>query len=67
MNNLKHYATSLEVTGSIPDKAIVLFLFNVANAPSRTIALGLTQPVTDMSTNSLPSGVGASAASAASA
>jgi hypothetical protein len=45
-------ATSRKVAGSIPDK--VIGFFNWRNPSSRTMALGLTQPLTEMSTMILP-------------
>jgi hypothetical protein len=46
---LWHYSTSRKVTGSNPNEIIVIF-FNGPNSSSRTMALGLTQPLTEMST-----------------
>jgi hypothetical protein len=43
-------------TGSIPDEVIVFF--NWPNPSSRNMALGSTQPVTEMSTKKLPGGKG---------
>jgi hypothetical protein len=43
-----HYTTSQKVAGSIPD--YVIGFFNVPNLSSRTMALGMTQPLTEMST-----------------
>jgi hypothetical protein len=40
--------------GSSPDE--VDFLFNLAKPSSRTMALGSTQPLTEMSTGNLPGG-----------
>jgi hypothetical protein len=40
---LRHYATSWKVMGSSPDE---VDFFNLSNPSSRTIALGLTQPLT---------------------
>jgi hypothetical protein len=37
----------------IPDE---VNFFNLSNLPSRTLALGLTQPVAEMSTRNLPGG-----------
>jgi hypothetical protein len=51
-----HYATSWKVAGSIPDE--VIGFFNCPNPSSRTIALGSTQPLTEMSTRNLPGGKG---------
>jgi hypothetical protein len=48
---LKHYATGQKVAGSIPDKFIGFF--NGPNPSSCTMALGLTEPVTEMSTRNL--------------
>jgi hypothetical protein len=45
-----------KVAGSIPDKVIAFF--NWPNPVSRTLALGSTQPVTEMSTRNLPRGKG---------
>jgi hypothetical protein len=44
-----HYATSRKVVGSIPDE-VIGFFFNLPNPSSRTMALGSTQPLTQMST-----------------
>jgi hypothetical protein len=49
----RHYATSRKVAGSIPD---VIGFFNWPNPSSRTMALGSTQPLTEMSTRNLPGG-----------
>jgi hypothetical protein len=48
---LRHYATSWKVAGSIPDEVITFF--NQPNPSSHTIALGSTQPLTEMSTRNL--------------
>jgi hypothetical protein len=48
---LRHYATSRKVAGSTPDK-VIGFLFNVTNHSRRTMALGFTQPLTELSTRS---------------
>jgi hypothetical protein len=53
---LRHYATSRKVTVSIPDE--VIGFFNRPNASSRTMALGLTQLLTEMSTRNLLGGKG---------
>jgi hypothetical protein len=45
-------ATSRKVGGSGPDE-VVEFLF-LPNPSSRTMALGSTQPITEMSTRNLP-------------
>jgi len=44
---LRHYATSRKVAGSIPDG--VIGIFHRHNPSGRTIALGPTQPLTEMS------------------
>jgi hypothetical protein len=51
---LRHYATSQKVTGSSPDE--VPGIFNWSNRSSLTMALGWTQPLTEMSTRNLPGG-----------
>jgi hypothetical protein len=43
-------------TVSIPDE--VIGFFNLPNPSSRTMALGLTQPLTEMSTRNLPGSKG---------
>jgi hypothetical protein len=48
---LRHCATSWKVTGSIPDG--VVGIFNLHNSSCRTMALGLTQPLTEMSTRNI--------------
>jgi hypothetical protein len=53
---LRHSATSRKVAGSIPDEVIGLFSWR--NPSSRTMALGLTQHLTEMSTRKLPGGKG---------
>jgi hypothetical protein len=45
-----------KVTGSIPDK--VIGFFNRPKPSIRTIDLGSTQPLTEMSTRNLPGGKG---------
>jgi hypothetical protein len=47
---LRHYATSRKVPGSIPD---VIGFFNWPNPSSPTMALGQTQPLTEMSTRNI--------------
>jgi hypothetical protein len=42
--------------GSSPDE--VDFFFNFPNSSNRTMALGSTQPLTEMSTRNLPGGKG---------
>jgi hypothetical protein len=46
--------------GSIPDD--VIGFFNSHNPSSRTMALGSTQPLTEMSTRNLPGGGGGQSA-----
>jgi hypothetical protein len=46
-----------ERRGSIPDE-VIGFFFNWPNPSSRTMALGSTQPLTEMSTRNLPGGKG---------
>jgi hypothetical protein len=53
---LKLYATSRNAAGSIPDE--VTRFFSWSNPPSHTMALGSTQPLTEMSTRILPVGKG---------
>jgi hypothetical protein len=53
---LRHYATSRKIAGSIPYE--VNGFFNSPNLSIRTMALGLTQPLTEMSTRNLPGGKG---------
>jgi hypothetical protein len=53
---LRHYATSRNVAGSIPDE--VTGFFNLPNPSSRTMDLGSTQPLTEMSTRNFPAGKG---------
>jgi hypothetical protein len=52
----RHYTTSRKVAGSIPDE--VIGFFNWPNPSSRTMALGSTQPLTEMSTRNLLGGEG---------
>jgi hypothetical protein len=53
---LRNYATSRKVAGSNPDE--VIGFFNWPNPSSRTMALGSTQPLTEMSIRNLPGGEG---------
>jgi hypothetical protein len=53
---LRHYATSRKVAGSIPDEVIGFFIWH--NPSSRNMALGSTQPLTEMSTRTLHGGKG---------
>jgi len=48
---LRHCATSRKVAGSIPNGVIGIFHWH--NPSGRTVALGLTQPVTEMSTRNI--------------
>jgi hypothetical protein len=45
-----------KIAGSIPDNATGFF--NLPNPSSRTISLGSTQPLTEMSIRNLPGGKG---------
>jgi hypothetical protein len=49
-----------KVAGLIPDKAIQFF-FNLPDPSSRTMTLGLTQPLTQIITRNIPVGKGRSA------
>jgi hypothetical protein len=51
---LRHYATSQKVAGLIPSEFIGFL--NWPNHSICTMALGLTQPLTEMSTRNLPGG-----------
>jgi hypothetical protein len=53
---LRNYATSREFAGSNPDE--VIGFFNRPNPSSRTVALGSTQPLTEMSTSNISGGGG---------
>jgi hypothetical protein len=57
---LRHCAISRKVAGSIPDS--VIKIFNWLNPSGRTMALGSTQPLTEMSTRGIPWGVKAAGA-----
>jgi hypothetical protein len=48
----KHYATSQKVAGSNPDEVIGFF----NSFQPHTMALGSTQPLTEMSTRNFPGG-----------
>jgi hypothetical protein len=50
-----HYATSRKVEGSSPDE---VEFFNLPNPSSRTMALGSTQSLTEISIRNLPGGKG---------
>jgi hypothetical protein len=52
---MKHYATRQKIAGSIPD---VIRFPKLPNRYSRIMALGSTQPLTEMSTRKLPGGKG---------
>jgi hypothetical protein len=52
---LRHCATNRQVAGSIPDGVIGFFYWH--NPFGRTMALGSTQPLTEMSTRNLSWGV----------
>jgi hypothetical protein len=52
---LRHCATSRKVAGSIPDGVIGIILWH--NPSGRTMALGSTQPLTEMSTRNISWGV----------
>ena len=56
----RHCATNRKVAGSIPDGVIGNFHWH--NPSSRTIALGLTQPLTEMNTTNISLGVKAAGA-----
>jgi hypothetical protein len=51
---LSHYATSRNGAGSFPDEVIGFFFFNYRNPSTRTVALGSTQPLTEMNTRKIP-------------
>ena len=57
---LRHCATSQNVAGSIPDG--VTGIFHWHNPSCRTVALGSTQPVSEMSTRNISCGVKAAGA-----
>jgi hypothetical protein len=57
---LRHFSTSRKVTGSIPDD--VTGIFHWHNPSGRTMALGSTQPLTEMSTRNISWGVKAAGA-----
>jgi hypothetical protein len=48
---LRHCATGRKVAGSIPD--LVIRIFHLLNPSGRTVALGSTQPLTEMSTTGI--------------
>jgi hypothetical protein len=53
---LRHCATNRKVAGSIPDG--IIGIFNWHNPSGRTMALGLTQPLTEMGTRYISWGKG---------
>jgi hypothetical protein len=53
---LRHYATSWKVAGWNLDE--MASFFSLPNPSSHTMALGLTQPLTEMSARNLPRGKG---------
>jgi len=57
---LRHCATSQKVMGSIPDG--VIGIFHLHNPSGRTMALRLTQPLTEMSIRNISLGVKAAGA-----
>ena len=57
---LRHCATSRKVAGSIPDG--VIGIFHLHNPSGRTMALGLTQPLTETKPGIFPGGVKATGA-----
>jgi hypothetical protein len=57
---LRHCATNKKVAGSIP--VGVIGIFHLHNPSSRTMALGLTHPLTEMSTRNNSWGVKAAGA-----
>jgi hypothetical protein len=57
---LRHYATNRNVAGSIPDGVIGIFHWH--NRFGRTMALGSTQPLTEMNTRNISWGVKAAGA-----
>jgi hypothetical protein len=54
---LRHYATGRKGAGLIHDQ-VIRFFFNLPIPSIRIMALGLTQPLTKMSTRNLPGGKG---------
>jgi hypothetical protein len=54
-----HAVAELDEAGSIPDG--VTGIFNLPNPSSRTLALGLTQPLGEICIRNLPGGKGRSA------
>jgi hypothetical protein len=56
MEVMRYYATSRKVADSISDEVIEFFI--CPNPSSCTMALGSTEPLTEMSTRNLPGGKG---------
>jgi hypothetical protein len=54
-SQLRHCATRLKLAESVPD---VIEIFHSCNPSGRTMAPGLTQPLTEMSTRKFPEGKG---------
>jgi hypothetical protein len=52
---LRRYTTSRKVAGSSPNEVDI---YNLPNPSSHTMALGSTQPLTEISTRNLPGGRG---------
>jgi hypothetical protein len=52
---LRHYAKSHKVAGSISD--VIIGFFSRLNPSSRNMALGSTQPLTEMGTRNLSGGI----------
>jgi hypothetical protein len=55
-STLRHYAVSRKITGSVPDEVVELSID--INASSRTMALGSTQPLTEIFIRNIPGGKG---------
>ena len=54
MGGVRGGATSRKAAYSIPDSVIAIFHWH--NPSARTVALGLTQPLTEMSTRNISGG-----------
>jgi len=61
-NWLRHCATSRKVAGSIPDGVIGIFHWHTHNPSGRTMVLGSTEPLIEMSTRNISWGVQAAGA-----
>jgi hypothetical protein len=59
-DSLRYCTTKRKVAGSIPDGVIGIFHWH--NPSERTVAVGSTQPLTEMSTRSISLGVKAAGA-----